>query len=151
MLFLLSTRACLGCCHMLGSRSFPSTVKWATSWDHAHAGILHIHSAVWADPTCLTSRVSRESPRPWQTADLGSLCTYSCRLKGFASPFIFYLLLPWQTSHVPIPPCFPFSLTQNYFPLKEKQANEYVKNIFCGSLGSSIARNQYDPNFIANV
>lgn len=35
---------------------------------------------------------------------------------------------------------------------KEKQANEHVKYIFCGSpLGSSVAMNQYVPHFIVNA
>lgn len=82
-------------------------------------------------PTCLTSRVSREGLRPWQTADRWSLRTSLCRAEGSAWLFVFYLLASSLANIM----CDNSSLLPRSELLpseeKEKQANEYkISSVF---------------------
>lgn len=137
-----------GCHHVSGCCSVPAAVKQGTAGD-----VLTHPWGMWADLTCFTSRVSRESLSPCRQL-ICKACTHlhACWRRG---PLYFiYSFLPWQKSCAPMPLCsLSPSSTVISFEEKEKQAKEYVWNylLWFSSRKWHTQESEYDPNFIVNL
>lgn len=139
----------LGCHHLSGCCSVPAAVKQARRCSYTSMGVCG-HTLHASLPGCL-EKVSGLADS-W-SAKPAHIFMQSWSLSAALCIF-FYPLFPWQTSCLPMPLCFIFSLIHHYFPLKKRKNKQksMLEIIFCDSpLGSGIARNQYDPNFIVNL